>query len=230
MAHLTLLRRAAEQGLETRLVNRMVAAALAGGLLAAHLAKFLYEPAMLLRDPSIVLRTTAGISSFGGIAGGLLCAIAILRAGRSPVLVYLDALAYAFPFGWVLGRTGCVVVQDHPGVAATGWLARDFAGVSRYDLGLIELVGFALPLAALFWWCGRQSRRVGFYSATFFTLYGPFRVLLDGLHEQPPRYGPLSVDQWFGLLLTAAGLALWRWLPPAGPALPGQRTTAPARR
>jgi phosphatidylglycerol:prolipoprotein diacylglycerol transferase len=201
-------------------------------LLAAHLAKFLYEPALLLSDPWVIFRATAGISSFGGIAGGLLCGIAMLRASGVPVLAYIDALAYAFPFGWMLGRLGCVLVGDHPGIAAGGWFTRDFEGVSRYDLGLLELVLFAMPVAGLFTWLGTKARGRGFFVVLFFVAYGPFRLVLDQLHEQPPRYGPLSVDEWFGLLLTAAGLAigLWLWRQPAGPIPPGATSKAPAHR
>jgi phosphatidylglycerol---prolipoprotein diacylglyceryl transferase len=231
LAHLVLLRHCTAHGLDPRLANRMVAAALAGGMLAAHVAKFLYHPARLLSDPSILFGATAGISSFGGIAGGLLCGIAMLRASSVPVLDYIDALAYAFPFGWILGRLGCVLVGDHPGLAAHGWFTRDFDGVSRYDLGLIELVLFTLPVAGLFIWLSGTARRSGFYLTLFLVGYGPFRILLDQLHEQPPRYGPLSVDQWFGLLLTAAGLGigLWLWRQPAGPNPPAGTSKAPAR-
>lgn len=229
LAHAMLLRRAKAWSLQTPVVNRMVGAALATGFLASYFAKFLYNPAALAANPAGLLANSAGISSFGGILGGLLGAIAALRGARRSPLYYLDALAFAFPFGWILGRTGCVLVKDHPGLPAAGPFAREFEGVLRYDLALLELLGFAVPLTLLFLWLARRPCRPGLYVAVFLMTYGPFRLLLDALHDQPPRYGPLSVDQWFGLLLTAAGLAFFRSLPRTVQPPPAAATTAPER-
>ncbi|MBL8212610.1 MAG: prolipoprotein diacylglyceryl transferase [Bryobacterales bacterium] len=229
LAHAVVLRRAGVLRLRTAAVNQMVGAALAAGFLTAYLVKFLYNPAGLAGNPAALLANSTGISSFGGIVGGLLGALAALRGARPSPLAYLDALAFAFPFGWILGRTGCVLVKDHPGLPASGPFARDFAGILRYDLALIELLAFALPITLLFSWLARRPRRSGFFLSTFLITYGPFRLLLDALHDQPPRYGPLTVDQWFGLLLTAAGLAFFRSLPPAAQTPPAAATTAPER-
>ncbi len=56
-------------------------------------------------------------------------------------------VAWAFPFGWVFGRIGCALVQDHPGVWSSSWLAVQYPGGSRYDLAVLEV--FLLPVLAL---------------------------------------------------------------------------------
>jgi len=201
-AHLLTVHRARRLGLDVALANRIVAWVLVLGFLGAVVGKWIYRP-----DP--LWRPIAGLSSFGGMLGGL--SGAALCLGRSAVkrgdaLRYCNALAYAFPFGWVFGRGGCALVHDHPGLPAVGWLTHLFADGRRYDLGLIELVFFAAPVALLFAWMARRDHN---FAALLLMLYAPFRLALDRLHENPPRIGLLTVDQAGALVLLTLGLWFW---------------------
>jgi phosphatidylglycerol:prolipoprotein diacylglycerol transferase len=94
-----------------------------------------------------------GVSSWGAAVGGVsaVAGAGLLYQGRA-ALPYLDVLAFAFPFTYALARAGCFLAHDHVGARSSHWLAVQFPGGSRFDLGLLEclaalgvgLVGVAL--------------------------------------------------------------------------------------
>jgi prolipoprotein diacylglyceryltransferase len=53
-----------------------------------------------------------------------------------------------------------------------------------------------------------STRRPGFAIGLFLAVYGPFRFLLDRLHESPPHWFFLTIDQWSGAAATLLGLAI----------------------
>jgi phosphatidylglycerol:prolipoprotein diacylglycerol transferase len=123
---------------------------------------------------------------------------------------YLDAVAYAFPFGWILGRIGCFVAYDHPG-SPTGFFLgqRYWDGVVRHNLGLEEAL-YTVLVAALFWVLGRRPRPSGFYLGLLPLVYAPFRFALDFMRLVDVRYFGLTPGQWGALALLALGAHLLR--------------------
>jgi phosphatidylglycerol:prolipoprotein diacylglycerol transferase len=135
-----------------------------------------------------------------------------------PTLPYSDNIMSMFPVGWVFGRTGCATAHDHPGVLSDSWLAVQYPGGGRFDLGLLELL-LTIPLMLAFLWLARKPRPWGFFLALGCTTYAPLRFALDFLREHDnvpgdirgaidPRYFYLTPAQWecFGML--ALGLFL----------------------
>ncbi len=191
--------RAPRSNLDRNIAFRLCATAVLCGLAGSYLLR-------------IVLFSGGGIYSFGGLVTGLAAAAWYLRRtdlGGASSWDYIDLIAFAFPFAWAFGRAACSVSHDHPGVHSSNWLAVQFPGGPRYDLGLLEFF-FTLLLIALFLWLDRRPRPGGYYCGLFLVLYGPFRFLLDGLHEPGVPHLLLTPDRWFGLLSTVAGFAiLW---------------------
>ncbi len=187
---------------------------IAGGLVGARLGRIFYQPDLFHQaDLSLsrVLLGFHGIASFGAYFGGLLGALLFFRfrcASRLESLRYLDTVGFALPSAWCLGRIGCALVHDHPGIHAVGWLAIAYPDGPRYDLGFLEAL-FLLLLTCFFLLLQRRERPAGFFFALYFTLYGPFRFLLDQLHVDPPRYFGWSVDQYGASLAFAVGLLTW---------------------
>ena len=183
------------------------------GFAGAHLFKLLYLPdagGRILADPMLVFDLFNGIASFGGFLGATAGGLAYLYRRKVPLASrwqYADAVGYALPFAWTLARLGCAFAHDHPGVRSDGWLAVRFPEGSRYDLGLLE-AGFSAAIAILFLVLSRRGRVRGFYLGLFFSLYGPFRFLLDRLHESPPRYGAWTLDQYGAAASTLAGVTI----------------------
>ncbi len=214
-AHLILMRRARRLGLRVAWAGEFSLAAVVSGFAGAVAFKFLYRPELWL-DAWPYVRSWPGISSFGGLFGGLAGALgylALRRANTRERWRYFDALGFAFPFGLWWGRLGCSVTHDHPGRAAAqpNWLTVAYPDGPRYDLGVIEGLFLAALCAAFIIWSRRRpAPRPGFFFAAFLLLYGPFRIVLDALHVDPPRYAGIAVDQWAGAAAFLIGVAVWR--------------------
>lgn len=184
------VRRAGQVGLDAKTASRLCRLMALAGFAGAWMARTqIYAPG-----------TRFGFSSFGGLALGLAAAWVYLRRSGE-TLRYLDAVAFAFPIAWMIGRAGCFLAHDHPGIRSESWLAVRFPGGPRFDLGLIEAL-YMLPVAGLFVLLGRRTRPPGFFAGMFLALYGPFRMALDRLHESP------SADRWFGAAAAVVGVAI----------------------
>ncbi|MEZ5356056.1 MAG: prolipoprotein diacylglyceryl transferase [Bryobacteraceae bacterium] len=213
--HLMLRRRARLTGLDPDRAAAMNLAMIAAGFLVSPMFKFLYNPQVLRHlDPRTIF--TGGylaLSSFGGILGAIAGAAAFLRWQRLSLrdaLAYLNAAAYAFPFGWIFGRSGCAVVHDHPGIRSTSPLAVAYPDGPRLDLGLLEVFFMALLIVVLLVAGSRLSRDWPLFGVLLL-VYGSFRIALDRLHVDPPLYFAVSVDQWAGMFLVVASFAALYW-------------------
>src|SRR4029079_2229151 len=99
-----------------------------------------------VHDPLALFKLWEGLSSFGGFTGAAIGAFLWKWRYRVPALPYADAVASAFPLGWVFGRSGCSVAHDHPGIHSDAWFAVRYPEGARFDLGLYEMV-LTIPLA-----------------------------------------------------------------------------------
>jgi phosphatidylglycerol:prolipoprotein diacylglycerol transferase len=201
-------------GLSYQRTEEMCLWAVLAAYFGAHLGNWIYYPedlSLLAKHPQLVLRS--GLSSFGGFLGGLV-GIALFfvcrRVRGGERWRYADAIAYSLPFAGILGRLGCSLVHDHPGLRTTNWLAVRYPDAPRWDLGLLELF-FLTGLAAVFLALDRKHRASGFYFGLFFLSYGLFRLGLDQLHVDPPRYLGWTVDEYAALAaIIVGGLSLAR--------------------
>jgi hypothetical protein len=93
------------------------------------------------RDWHLLLQLQYGAASFGGLSFGLLPGWLYLASRGSACdgkFRYLDALAYVFPKGWLIGRSGCILAHDHPGLRTTSYLGVRYPSGTRFDLAVIE--------------------------------------------------------------------------------------------
>jgi phosphatidylglycerol:prolipoprotein diacylglycerol transferase len=207
---------------------------LIAGVLGAHLFSVLfYFPDQLREDPWLLLRIWEPIASLGGILGGitgaaLFFAIRGRRVDAPTRLAYLDAIAFVFPIGLAIGRFGCALAHDHPGVVTTFPLAVSLespaaraylrsvydaaalalppaaATMGFHDLGLYECVFLALIIVPAFRYWNRRRQAPGFYIVAFFTMYLPVRFALDALRVSDARYLRLTPAQWVAAFILAA--------------------------
>jgi phosphatidylglycerol:prolipoprotein diacylglycerol transferase len=203
--------RAGKDGLDPILAQRLTNWILVGGFLGAHLVdRLVYFPGQTLADPFSLLRLWEGLSSFGGFAGALTGVALFLRShpleGRA--WRYLDVVAYAFPFGWVLGRLGCFLAFDHPGSPTRFILGQTYRdGVVRHNLGLEEAL-YTMLLVAVFTGLGRRARPPGTFVGALALLYAPFRFALDFMRKIDVRYFGLTPAQYGSLALAVAGILI----------------------
>jgi phosphatidylglycerol:prolipoprotein diacylglycerol transferase len=206
-------RRAAADGLDPMIADRLVTWVLVGGFIGAHLVdRFVYYWNDTLADPMSILRFWEGLSSFGGFIGAIVGAVVFFgRNAQLPRWRYLDCIAYGFPFGWIFGRLGCTLAFDHPGSQTTFFLGEVYTdGLVRHNLGFYEAL-YTVLIAAFFFRLGRAGRRPpGYFVAMLAIVYAPVRFLFDFLRKNDIRYGGLTPGQWGALALIVVGVLLLR--------------------
>ncbi|MBS1824689.1 MAG: prolipoprotein diacylglyceryl transferase [Acidobacteria bacterium] len=212
LGHFLLVARARRVGLDPTIASVFSACLIGGGLLLGHWFKFLYWPSVwprLAENPLALINVSFGQASLGGIVGGLLCGWLFLewKAPAEDRMRYLDAVAFVFPYPWMLGRLHCALVHDHPGIRTTHWLGVRYPDGTRFDLAIVELL-FLGAIVVLFLLLRRKKLPAGSLCALFLLSYGLFRILLDRLHVDPIRHMGLTVDQWGAAAAIAAGLLL----------------------
>jgi phosphatidylglycerol:prolipoprotein diacylglycerol transferase len=204
------MRRAPRMGIDRRAASSLLGWAIFLGIVGAHVFDVLaYYPERLRENPLELFRVWGGISSFGGMLGGLLGLYLVMRRrrmSRTDMLRFVDCLIFALPFTLAIGRLGCALLHDHVGISSTHWLAVAFPDGPRFDLGLLEFFYVSL-IAALFAALGRRSWPDGFFIGLFFAAYGPVRFVLDSLRVSEARYFGWTPGQY--LALVAAGVGLW---------------------
>jgi phosphatidylglycerol:prolipoprotein diacylglycerol transferase len=206
-------RAARQDGLDPKVVLDFSVIAVAGGIIGGHLVHlFFYHPEEL-SDPLRIFRVWEGLSSMGGLAGAIVTAAIWFRRHRLRFGPFGDAYALGLAPGWGVARLGCFSVHDHPGVRSDFWLAVDFPGGPRHDLGLYEAL-LLFGLAALLYALRGRRRLQGLLLPLLAVGYGAGRFLLDFLRARPGdlpytdgRQLGLTFAQWFCLGLLGWGLS-----------------------
>jgi phosphatidylglycerol:prolipoprotein diacylglycerol transferase len=201
--------RAEKTGVPRHLVNDfLVHVIVIGGLTCMLLNVLFYEPdkfalmgraiASWFEDGPNVPFPYPGLSSFGGFFGGTMAALWFRQRRRVSLMVLGDIFCFAFPFAWILCRSGCFVVHDHPGVVTDFFLAVDNyygEGQPRHDLGLYEVI-WAIVMVPIVLVLARKPRPWGFFMAFVPIAYAPVRFGLDFLRETEANGGDV---RYFGL-------------------------------
>ncbi|RMD51838.1 prolipoprotein diacylglyceryl transferase, partial [Candidatus Parcubacteria bacterium] len=154
---------------------------LAGAIIGARIFHIVfYDPGFYWHNPSEILKIwQGGMSIFGGLFFGVAFGVYALRQERKNLLKYADAVAYGMPWGIFIGRIGCFLIHDHPGLETNFFLGVMYPdGIVRHDLGLYLSI-FGLLTGILFLILNRKDRFAGFYSGMFLVLYGLSRLILD---------------------------------------------------
>jgi phosphatidylglycerol:prolipoprotein diacylglycerol transferase len=211
LASVLLVRRAREEGLDPTPLNSFATWALLGGIVGGHLVHlFFYHPEELRSGGVLqILKVWDGLSSTGGVIGGLIAGAAFFRLRRLSFDAYGDVLALSVAPGWAVARLGCFSVHDHPGVLTNFPLAVAFPGGARHDLGFYDallLGAITVVLHAL----RRRNALRGSLLGVLALLYGIGRFLLDFLRARDlpyvdARYLGLTPAQWFCIALVAYG-------------------------
>lgn len=211
LASIFLVRRAREEGLDPAPLTSFATWALVGGLVGGHLVHILlYHPEELRAGGVLqLLKVWDGLSSTGGVLGGLAAGALFFHRRGLSFARYGDVIALSVAPGWAVARLGCFSVHDHPGVRSDFLLAVAFPGGARHDLGLYDallLTAITVVLYAL----RRRGALRGSLLAVLALLYGAGRFALDFLRARDlpyvdARYLGLTPAQYFCVVLVAYG-------------------------
>jgi phosphatidylglycerol---prolipoprotein diacylglyceryl transferase len=185
----------------------------AGGIVMGHFVHlFLYHPEELHEGPLRVLKVWDGLSSFGGLLGGVLAAIVYFGIKKIPFSRYADAFALGVAPGWGVARLGCFAVHDHPGIRSDSFIAVAFPGGGRFDLGLIDAIAL-FSLTVLLYLVARSPAFKGKLLGLLAVLYGIQRFFTDFLRASDTgyvdaRYFGLTPAQYGCVLLV--GYGIWK--------------------
>lgn len=187
------------------------------GLLSAHLFHVIaYEPASLMNNPIRLLQVWSGISSYGGFIGAAVGMSVYFRYKKIKFLPYADALTFGLLIGWLFGRTGCFTAHDHPGLKSDFFLAVQYPGGARHDLGLYELL-LTFPMLGLFLllWKKGYDRVKGFLFSITVAVYAVIRFFLEFLRANDTfhveaRYFNLTPAQYISILCVLV-FAFYSW-------------------
>jgi phosphatidylglycerol:prolipoprotein diacylglycerol transferase len=208
VAFCSILGRAKKVGLDPKITYRMVIWIILGSFSAAHVFSMLFDfPDRLLEKPWELFFIWAPISSIGGFLGAILVIFIFVRLHQISFLAYSDTIIWGFIPGWAVGRLGCSLVHDHPGIPSTFILAVQYPGGPRHDLGFYEFLFTLLILWPLSRYIGNTVRTQGLLTFIIALLYIPVRFgfdffrAWDNIPGMDPRYAGLTATQWVCLPL-----------------------------
>ncbi|MFZ6016000.1 MAG: prolipoprotein diacylglyceryl transferase [Patescibacteria group bacterium] len=150
-----------------------------------------------------------GFSMIGGLLGAALACTVYIYRKKIDFFQFADAGIFGLPFGEAIGRLGCFVIHDHPGIECHGnplcIIYPD--GIPRHDHGLYaSLLGAGLAITFLI--LGRRERRPGFFLALYMIIFSCIRFSLDFYRAIDARYFHLTPTQWLLIPLFILGVYL----------------------
>ncbi len=206
---------AKERGQDEKLVWDLAVWLIIAAFVGGRLVHVIYEPAAYLQDPIELVRLWhGGFSVMGGFLGAALVGVWYLKRKKKNVLEYADTLLFGLPLGLFVGRIGCLLIHDHPGVFSDFFLAVRFPEGARLDHGLLLSLN-GLVLFLVFLWMRKRSVGLGMYTAVFLLWYGVVRFGLDFFRATDgvivdTRYLGLTPAQYFAIVMVLLGVLVWK--------------------
>ncbi len=143
-----------------------------------------------------------GMISFGGIIGG---GVVFYFLFRKNFWQWADIISLAFLLAMAIGRIGCFLIHDHPGIVGPRWLnIQNDVPVALIEL-ILSFIGFGI-----FYLLKTTSNSHGKLASgnLFFIVliyYGLVRILVDYFRIDLTLLN-LKIGQWAGVFLALAGI------------------------
>ncbi|MES2126699.1 MAG: prolipoprotein diacylglyceryl transferase family protein [Pseudomonadota bacterium] len=190
-------------------------AVLLAGVLGARLFHILDHLDQFEQAPWAMIFSRSGLSIFGGLIGGTLAGLFVVRRWRLPAVPMLDATAPAMMLGYAIGRIGCQISGDGDwGRVANMALKPDWlptwAWAQTYDNNIYgELIAapgvypapmyetaMGLLCFALLWTLRRHPFKAGWLFSVYLVLTGVERFLIEQIRINPVVHlGPFAGTQ-----------------------------------
>ena len=182
-----------------------------GGLLGA---KLLWAVEHLGEAPAVdLLLSRGGMSWFGGLFGGVLAGLWMLRRRGVPLMSGLAAASPGLALGHGIGRIGCFLVGDDYGRPTDlPWGVAFPEGLPPTDIPvhptqLYELA-LLLPVTWLLIRWGRQGADDRVVFGRYLVLVGVIRFAIEFVRVNEPVAGPFTLAHLISASVTLAGAYL----------------------
>lgn len=215
---------ARRRGITEVQVWAMLTRAAIGALVGARVAYVINHPSHYGNPLEWVALWHGGASLLGGIAGGILAALPVLRREHLRFWPVMDAAAPGLALGILIGRIGDLVVADHLGKPTDFFLGYVCSGANTaapciapighavHQPALYDLMSVSLLLGFLLW-LRRKPLRDGTLILAFAVWYGIGRIAEDFFRVDVTHGTGLTGSQWAATatVLVATGLLITGW-------------------
>jgi phosphatidylglycerol:prolipoprotein diacylglycerol transferase len=211
--------RLVEEGQDPEQVWNLLLWVMVGGILGS---KLYFAVDMALRsDDSFwsLLFARAGITWYGGLAGGSLLGLIGCRVHGIPLKTGADCTAVGLAVGQALGRIGCFLVGDDYGRPSdVPWAVAFPEGAppttERVHPTMLYEVAWLLPVAALLW---SRRRKSPFLFGEYLVLNGLGRFAIETWRVNPRVAFGLTEAQLIAIALVVLGSLSWLRYRATGP-------------
>ena len=206
-----------KNGISLEVLSDLLFWALIYGFIGARIAHIVfYEPAYFIANPlEIIAVWKGGMSSFGGIIGGIAGAIYLFKKKNiKDVRALVPSFSIALLIGWIFGRIGCFLIHDHKGIICDVGCPLHAVSFDSpndgpiLDVSFLELL-LLVPFTAIVLFTKLKKDITLPYKVMVF--YGLTRLFLDqfrsvGTQISDPRLFGLTPGQYFAILMIGFGL------------------------
>ena len=206
-----MMKRMQEEGLDPELASTLLIYAMLGGILGSKIYFTIDVGLRTGTSFSDLFFARAGITWYGGLAGGTAAACLGCRIHGVPIIKAMNCTAVAAAVGQALGRIGCFLVGDDYGrVTDVPWAISFPEGSPPTEQPVhptqLYEVAWLLPVGALLWVRRKSSP---FLFGEYLALSGLGRIAIENWRVNPSVALGLTEPQWIGVGLMLTGIASW---------------------
>lgn len=174
-----------------------------------------------------------GFTWYGGLIGGVICAVVIIRRRNLPLLLTADLAAIPLSLAYGVGRVGCWLSGDGTYGKPTDlpWGMPVPEGVMPTEVAvhptpLYESIA-AVIIAGVLWAWSRRSPERGSIFAGYLILSGIARFAVEFLRLNEPSWFGLTQPQLWSIVSIVVGVAALAYLYRQPPRVGDQETPEP---
>ena len=204
------------KGMSTESIYWLVIAAAVGGLIGSKINYLIQHPEQISGNPLTALFSGAGLVWYGGVIGGALLALLVVKLYRMSWVRVLDAAAPAMAIGYAIGRIGCFLNGDDYGQPSHLPWAVQFPkgspptppGISVQPTELYESFSSLVIFLILMYVLRGRLKRPGAMISAYLVMAGVERFLVEFLRMHRDGQLQAQVVSIIVAVLAAGGLVL----------------------